>query len=67
MDVCLFFYVDDKLSYNAETKKFHILYDRCIGERIKEFIENYYCGKEIVLEFDEHYRCSQCNENYVAE
>lgn len=54
-----------RVAYRKNDDTFQILYDRCLEERIRDFVNANYTGK-VSLGYDEHYQCHMCNENYVV-
>ena len=57
------FYPRGRITYRKSDQTYRIYYDRCIGDEIFILIDAYY-GGNVMPEYDEHYQCHQCNQDY---
>lgn len=53
-----------RIAYRKTDGTFLVYRDRCIGDEILPFVEKS-CGKQVYLDYDEHYQCHKCNCNYI--
>lgn len=53
-----------RVAYCKRTGQFQVLYDRCLDDAIRDFVDAQYT-KEVSLGYDEHYQCHRCNRDYV--
>lgn len=59
------YYPRGRVVYRKTDDTFLIYYDKCM-EPFIQAVTDRYTGKKVVLDYDEHYQCHQCNKSYIV-
>ena len=59
------YYPRGRVVYRKTDDTFLIYYDKCMESAISEVTLKYH-GEKFILDYDEHYQCHNCNEDYVV-
>lgn len=58
------YYPRGRVVYRSSDDTFLIYYDKCMEPHL-ESVTSMYAGRSIITDYDEHYQCHMCNEDYI--
>lgn len=59
------YYPRGRVVYRKSDDTYLIYYDKCMKPDIGKITEKY-AGQKLELDYDEHYQCHMCNDDYVV-